>query len=40
MKNIFQEPELAIISLSPQDEITQDKVDGTPGVEDASGVFG
>lgn len=39
MKNIYSEPEVSIINLAPQDEITSDKVDGNQGVESASGVI-
>ena len=40
MKKIYQEPDVEFISLVPQDEITNDWVDGEIGLESAGDLFG
>ena len=40
MKNVYQEPDVNLISLVPQDQITGDWVDGDMGVESAGNLFG
>ena len=41
MKKIYQEPDVNLISLIPQDQITTgDWVDGDIGVESAGDLFG
>lgn len=40
MKKIYQQPDVELISLVPQDEITGDWIDGSVGVESAGDLFG
>lgn len=40
MKKIYQEPDVELIRLVPQDKITNDFIEGGTDVESADGWFG
>lgn len=40
MKKTYQEPDVEMINLVIEDNITNDYVDGKPGVESAGNIFG
>lgn len=40
MKKTYQEPDVELIRLVVEDNITNDFIDGDQGVESAGGIFG
>lgn len=40
MKKIYQEPNVELINLVPEDQIANDQVGGNTGVESAGNIFG
>ena len=40
MKKIYQEPDVELINLVPEDQIANDQIGGKPGVESAGDIFG